>query len=196
MNIYKSLVDNNLIEEFLMNLKVTRNVQEMNKVKIPGEAYYIDGKDKIPLQVYRYQYHVKTTYTLFGQDFVSSDVICGTSVIEDDIPFGKTGKYNTSYCNLTGYECVSYLPDGRKNILSRYGKSGIFDLSFDVKDLFKDRDFCLFVYLFYSYIHDRYNVDISDIYSIRRLIKISTELNKLKKERNEILDSFDRVLVL
>ena len=59
-NIYKYLVDNNLLEEFLMNFKVTRRIQEMNKVRFPSEAYYMDGKGKVYLQVYRYQYQVKT----------------------------------------------------------------------------------------------------------------------------------------
>lgn len=195
-NIYKSLIDNNLLEEFLMNLKVTRKVQEMNKVKFVGDAYYLDGKDKIPLQVYRYQYQVKTIYNLFGQDFVVNNVVCGCSVDKDDIPFGKKGKYNTTYCDLTGMECCSYLFDGKKNIMSKYGKSGTFDLPLSLEELFRDRDFCLFVYLFYSYISDRNNIDIDDIYNIRRLIQITKEMNSLKKERDEILSSFEKVLVL
>jgi hypothetical protein len=196
MNIYKSLIDNNLMEEFLMNFKVTRKVQEMNKVGIPGSSYYMDGTDKIPLQVYRYQYYVENIYSIFGHDFVSKKIIYGESVNEDDIPFKKSGKFKTEYSNLTGYETASYFADGRKNIMCKYGKSGLLDLPCNLKDLFKDRDFCLYLYLFYSYIQDRNNISIDTIFDIKRLVQITKEINKLKKERDELLESFEKVLVL
>lgn len=189
-NIYKYLVDNNLLEEFLMNFKVTRRIQEMNKVRFPGEAYYMDGKDKVYLQVYRYQYQVKTIYNVFGQEYVTSEVICGQSVNEDDIPFKKKGKFTTSYCNLTGEENATYLLDGRKNVMSKYGKSGVFDLPSDVCSIFfNDKDFSLFLYLFYTYINDRENIDVDDVYSIKRLVQINNEMKKLKNERDEIIES-------
>ena len=194
MNIYKSLVEKGLIDEFLMNFKVTRNIQEMNKVRVLSNSYYIDGKDRIPLNVYKYQYDVKTTYSIFGYDFVTREVVYGESICKEDVPYGKRGKFDTTYCNLTGYECSSYLFDGRKNVMSKYGKTGVFDLPFNVIDLFNDKDFCVYVYMFYSYISDRENIDIEDIYNIKRLVQITKEMNKLKNEREEILSSFEKVL--
>ena len=184
------------MEEFLMNFKVTRKVQEMNKVGIPGSSYYMDGTDKIPLQVYRYQYYVENIYSIFGHDFVSKKIIYGESVNEDDIPFKKSGKFKTEYSNLTGYETASYFADGRKNIMCKYGKSGVLDLPCNLKDLFNDRDFCLYLYLFYSYIQDRNNISIDTIFDIKRLVQITNEINKKKKERDELLESFEKVLVL
>lgn len=189
-NIYKYLVDNNLLEEFLMNFRVTRRVQEMKKERFPGEAYYIDGRDRVKLEIYRYQYQVKTIYSVFGHDYVTSEVIYGQSVNEDDIPFKKKGKFTTTYCNLSGEENVTYLFDGRKNVMSKYGKSGVFDLPSDVCSIFfNDKDFSLFLSLFYTYIKDKENIDVDDIYSIRRLIQITKEMKSLKKERDEIIES-------
>lgn len=195
-DVYKYLVDNNLLDEFLKNFSVTRKIREMNKVRFPGEAFYYDGRDKVYLEVYRYQYKVENIYNIFGCEFITSEIVCGQSVNEDDIPFKKKGNYKTDFCNLSGYEHSTYLPDGKKNVMSKYGKSGVFDLPSNFSLLFKDRDFGLFIHLFYLYIGDKNNIDMNDVYSIKRLVEISNEMSKLKKERDEIIESLGSEYIL
>ena len=80
--------------------------------------------------------------------------------------------------------------------MSKYGKSGVFDLPSNFSLLFKDRDFGLFIHLFYLYIGDKNNIDMNDVYSIKRLVEISNEMSKLKKERDEIIESLGSEYIL
>ena len=196
MNIYKYLVDNNLLEEFLSNFIVTRKIQEIRNKKVDGEAYYIDKDEKVPLNVYEYQYDIKTFYSVFDISFCVHDVIYGYSSCRDEIPFKKAGKYNVDYDDLSGDECSSYLKDGKKNILTKYGRSGLFDLPVNLKDVFKDKKFCLFLYYFYLYVSDRSKIDRDIIYKIYRLVEINDELISLKNEKEEIINLLGKDLVL
>lgn len=196
MNIYKYLVDNNLLEEFLNNFSINRKIQGVQNKKVNGDSYYIDKDEKIPLNVYEYQYDIKTFYSVFDISFCVHNVVYGYSSCRDEIPFKKTGKYNVDYDDLTGYETSSYLKDGSKNIMSKYGRSGLFDLPSNLKDVFKDKKFCLFLYYFYLYVSDRNKIDRNVIYKIYRLIEINDELISLKNEKDEILNILGKDLVL
>lgn len=206
IDIYQYLVDNNLLEDFVKNFSVTRNIKLINKIRVLGYAYYEDNLgtgghgrvmfDKIPLPVYRWIYGIDTFYVLHGHHFESSEVKYGEGVDEKEIPLKVNGFYDSSFSNLEGYEAASYMDNYSKRTLVKCGKSSHFVLPIDLKELLKnDKDFAKCVYMFYTLKGNR-EVDNDDVLSIKRIVEIDKEINQLKIEKDSLMESMTNVLTL
>lgn len=128
IDVYQYLVDNNLLDDFVKNFSVTRNIKLINKIRVVGYAYYMDN-----------------------------------------------------YSKRTLVKC---------------GRGCQFDLPFDLKELLKnDKDFAKCVYMFYTLKRKR-EVDNDDVLSIKRIVEIDKEINKLKNEKDNLMESMSDILTL
>lgn len=200
-NVYYYLIENNLLEDFLTNFTVKRRIAFSTKERVTGYAYYkdnesIDNKgrkvyDKIPLNVYRWNYCVTNEYSIFGNTFTTQQQYSKESSDEREIPFGKKGFYNTDYSNLGGYESACYTLTSNKNVFSVYGKLSFLALPNNLKQLFEeDQELANFVYMYYTLLKDK-QIDEEDFYSIKRIFQIEEEIKKLEREKQELMSSLN-----
>ena len=204
-NIYYFLKDNNLLEDFLANFTVKRRIVCLSKDKISGYAYYEDNEiikngkkfyDKIPLNVYKWNYCVTNEYIIFGNTFTTTQQEIKEASDEREIPFGKQGFYKTNYSNLDGYECACYTLTSNKNIFSFYGKLSYLSLPNNLKQLFEeDCELANFVYLYYTFFKNK-RIDENGIYSVKRIFQIEEEIKKLEEEKQELLSSLNEMSMI
>lgn len=205
-NIYYFLTDNNLLEDFVSNFSVKRKITLLSKERIPGYAYYeedlgTDRKgrrmfDKIPLNIYKWNYSVTNEYNIFENTFTTTQQYSKESSDEREIPFGKNGFYQTNYSNLEGYESACYTLESNKNVFSVYGKLSFLTLPSNLKQLFEeDQELANFLYLYFTKLKNK-ELDEEDILSIKRIFQIEEEIKKLEQEKQELLSSLNDVSMI
>ena len=134
INVYNYLLDNNLLEDFVVNFSVKRKILNINKEITVGKAYYKENErdngkgkkeyDRIPLNVYKWTYEVQSEYIIFGNKFTTTQQFSGISSDENEIPFGKKGNYYTQYMHMSSVSVKEGQTVARGQKIGTMGNTG------------------------------------------------------------------------